>query len=681
MKGRKWTNEELRILKEFYPAIGTIQTQKLLEKQLRIKRSPSSIKTKADSLGLQYEKVQSLAILDTKPNVPDRPLKVDITVQKSPLKPPTYGYGLTLSQPRRVEIPEDPEFDFPFITQLFDTESIFSRAVHKLTQAIFKFGFEIKSKNSLAAKYIENRFKQLEQLTSMSTLEFFMSIVANLIIYSNVFIIRKRTDSILSNAKPIKINGVELNPTVGLWVQNIEMVRFIQEDTGRILKYQIYRWGKKVKEITLHNMIHIYMNRKPGYKAGTPLVVSVIDDIRALRSIEQTIEILCYQNAVPLFHMKIGDKLVSPIVKPEEIEDAQVKFMDMQGYGLWVTDWRHSIEAIGAGGKALDLKEYANHFKARIISGLGLSPITSGDSSGANRSTADVQNKDFLNFAKTIQTIFIDSIETHIIDQWLMEGGFNPLDEKNKVTLSTIEIDLDDKIKKESHFLNLFTSNILDIDEAREKLGYSKMTDGQLKRTFHGLYTMGQAQQDLDGQKELASLGHEHNKEITKINFKNQQTSAEQGFERQKELTKINQAAQLKMQKAKATTGVPGGSAKKAASTKQAKPTKKQKAATNANKNKSNPTNQHGTKLSKSLPVNAGKNSLELLIQYLISNDIQNAFQEFSKMCADNSLEVPEENRQILFNEIIKIFLDISTTNDLDSVKSKILEIININTA
>jgi capsid protein len=61
---------------------------------------------------------------------------------------------------------------------------------------------------------------------------------------------------------------------------------------GNILGYKQYIPGiEESPEWKPEDMVHIYFSRKRGLTFGTPLCYPVIDDIKALRKIEQNIEI------------------------------------------------------------------------------------------------------------------------------------------------------------------------------------------------------------------------------------------------------------------------------------------------------------------------------------------------------------------------------------------------------
>lgn len=89
----------------------------------------------------------------------------------------------------------------------------------------------------------------------------------------------------------------------------------------------------------------------------------------------------------------------------------------------------------------------------------------------ANRATADNMSRNLVDAVKDIQRVFECQLTEQVINELLLESTFGPdvLDEKNRVWIKFKEIDIDAQIKKENHFADQFTKNVVTWDEARKK--------------------------------------------------------------------------------------------------------------------------------------------------------------------------------------------------------------------
>ena len=257
-----------------------------------------------------------------------------------------------------------------------------------------------------------------------------------------------------------------------------ESVRFKRDEYGKIKKYQQEVYGKQAIEFNPENIIHFYFNKREGYAVGTPDLVSVKDDIRALRRIEENIELLIYQHLFPLFHYKVGTEKQPAATYSgghTEVDDIQMKVARMPSDGCWVTPERHEIKAIQAGSSPVAVERVIEHFKQRIITGLGNSSVDMGEGGTANRSTASTMSRNLVDDTKADQKEFADLFQEYVIKELLLESTFSDstvLEEENLVDFKFIEIDFESRQAKENHAVDMFLKNAITHDEMRIELGY-----------------------------------------------------------------------------------------------------------------------------------------------------------------------------------------------------------------
>jgi hypothetical protein len=387
---------------------------------------------------------------------------------------PALSYSATRGRGRGNFL--ESEYDLAQIGRIRDTESYVSQAFDKKVALMFKEGFTFVGKNPKTIKYIKQRFAQIARASGVSTIELLRNLGSNLIQKSNAFLVKVRKEE-ASGGKIHRdfIFNKELKPIAGYFPIPAETMNVDQEG------YKIRKWEQKLpdgyyKDFMPEDIIHIHFNRKDGFIFGTPTLIPVIDDIRALRKIEENIELLIYQNLFPLFQFKVGtDARPAGLTETGEREidviRREIQYMPSEG-GI-VTDHRSDIQVIGAEGRALRAEKYLEHFKRRVIAGLGISSVDLGDGDTSNRSTADNMSRNLIDSVKDFQQILESCVDQLIINELLLESTFKEdvLNEDNQVHLKFKEIDITTQIKKEAHYADQFNKDILYHDEARISMG------------------------------------------------------------------------------------------------------------------------------------------------------------------------------------------------------------------
>jgi hypothetical protein len=270
-------------------------------------------------------------------------------------------------------------------------------------------------------------------------------------------------------------SNTNIKPIAGYFVAPAETMEF------RLSGHKLQKWRQRMpdgetKEWNPRDVVHFHYGRKEGFIFGTPLTIPVVDDIRALRKIEENIELLIYQHLFPLFQYKVGTETMPAGLTEDgereiDVVRHEIQFMPTEG-GI-VTPERHEIKAIGAEGRALRAESYLDHFKKRVFSGLGVSAVDMGEGETANRATADNMSRNLVDAVKDYQQVMEIFINEHIIKELLLESTFGEvvLDEENLVYLKFKEIDVESQIKKEAHGADMWAKDVLTHDEARRRVG------------------------------------------------------------------------------------------------------------------------------------------------------------------------------------------------------------------
>lgn len=360
---------------------------------------------------------------------------------------------------------------------LHNTEALFARAADKYAEQIMKNEFNMMSKNPNAANYIRQRFNQIARVSNITTHQLFSSIAENIAIYSNAFLLKVRNEDSSGGRVWYDLEGEKRIPVAAYYPLDPTSLSVSIDQNGKILGWRQTIPGVPSVDYVPEDVIHFAYNRKTGLVFGTPIVWPVLDDIRALRRIEENVELLVFQHAVPLFHFKIGTEDAAGDY--EEVLEAQALWNTMPSEGMIITTERYDIKSVGVDGSVIDIEPYLEYYRQRIFMGLGVSDVSMGQGSTSNRSTSTNMIKEMQNRTQKIQRLIKDTFDHAVINELLREGGFNwdEYDPFNKVELYITEVDFDERMKKENHFIDQYTKNAITEDEMRKAIGRDPISE------------------------------------------------------------------------------------------------------------------------------------------------------------------------------------------------------------
>lgn len=451
------------------------------------------------------------------------------------------------------------EYNLVEISLIEDGESYVRQAFQKKTSLMFKEGEVYTGLNEKTISYIKNRIRQIEYVTGIPWRTLLKQTGKELIAKSNFFWVKVRKERHSGGSRGVK----KAKPIAGYFPMGAENVYVKKDLDGKIVEYQQRLPNNKIRYFAPEDIIHFKCDVKPGFIFGTPRIVPVIPDIQALRRLEENVEILFYQTLFPIFQYKVGTdaKPATTITLPDgsvidEVSYVRSQIQNMPTEGGIVTPERHEIKYIGAEGQIPNYQPLLQYFKNRVLAGLGISSLDIGDGDTSNRSTADSLSKALIDSVKDYQGVLEEIINAEVITELLLEEnwGFDPLIEDNFVRLKFREIDIEEQMKKNVNAQLLYNSDMIDLNEGREIVGYQPLETWQEKAMFTERQTLRLVEANHQNSMELA----EHNAAMTPPE-----------------------------EKKSVTTG--GG--KKTVTV-----TKKGKSAANSGKNMNAPTNQYGTK-------------------------------------------------------------------------------------
>ncbi len=386
-------------------------------------------------------------------------------------------YHLTYSQghrpPPNVSFFQS-EYDLYTIANAVQLDGITNRSVGIFREQILKNGFELVSRDDRAQKHIRNRLREIELLTNVKFKETIAGVAQQLVTYGNAYIIKVRK-SVSKYGKPYRLFNKRVKPIVGLFLADATTMS-IGLKNNRITHYQQEIKGE-YRIFAREDVIHLTYNRIPGTLTGVSNIHMVLDDIRALRKLEEEIEILGFQYAIPLYLYQVGTD--NHPAQQGEVDAVSTAINNMPTYGIMCVPHTHDMKAVTNNNDPVDVMKFVEHFKKRIYSGLGISPVSMGESDTSNRNTSEIADVSMQNITKSYQQIISNKIEQELLVEFLYDGKIDPHRVASELRFG--EIDQEAQIKKETNILQKYQGNYITLTEARMEGDYEpKVADKDL---------------------------------------------------------------------------------------------------------------------------------------------------------------------------------------------------------
>ena len=382
-----------------------------------------------------------------------------------------------------------PEYDLSEIQIAQDTDSYLFRAIQKKKNRFLIAGWDIVGQDAEIVNYIKRRIKEIEYVSKKPFEILLSETFTDMSRYSNSMWVKVRNKYSSSGKVRKGDSGQDIEPVAGYFILPFETLLFKTKRNGDIKKIQQKTLSGDYREFFPNDVIHFYDNKKPGFAMGTPELVPVLDDIALLRRLEENVESLIESNLYPLFHYKIGSDAYPERYSPDGIKESDIvrsTIEYMPAGGVYISDHRHKIDAIGSEGRALRIEGYLDYFKKRVFAGLGVSSVDMGEGDTANRSTANTLSKSAIQDVEAVQRLLKIFIEFFVFDELLLEGGYDPIADENRVEIKFGVVDKEERAKTENQTVQLWLNNLITEPEARKRLGMSPEVD--INRTYFETY-------------------------------------------------------------------------------------------------------------------------------------------------------------------------------------------------
>lgn len=386
-----------------------------------------------------------------------------------------------------------PEYDFAELQVVQHVDSYVARSIIKKANRFLVAGYEIVGNNPKYVSYIQGRITEIEIATGRPFLLQLAETAWDLIRYKNCMWSKVRDERYSSGERREGRTGRDLDPVAGYFVLPFETLELKEKSNGDLVKVRQALSDGTYKEFFPEDIIHFYMNKNPGFCVGTPDLIPVIDDIELLRRIEENVEELIESNLYPIFHYQIGTDEFPQVMGPDgstESEIARNTVEYMPASGIYFSDHRTKISAIGSEGRALRVESYLAYFKQRLFAGLGMSGVDFGEGDSANKSTASTMSKGALQEIEALQQYVKMFVEKEVIQELLIEGGFgiDAFLPENRVEIRFGVIDKEDRSRLENQTVLLWQNNLVTVSEARKALGLPPLTEEDIEETHFKLF-------------------------------------------------------------------------------------------------------------------------------------------------------------------------------------------------
>lgn len=379
---------------------------------------------------------------------------------------------------------ESSPYDFNRVLKAVDTDSFVKQAFNKYKELIWKGGWDITSENYETVLYVYERIDFMEFAMSRTFEDLLIEIGDQLIKFGNAFVAKARGD--LNSFFPGKLQGRDgKDPIVGYYVIPAETVQILRNKNNKPLQYRqsfddidSNLTARRQPTWDASEVIHFAMDKKPGRAFGTPFMVAVMEDIIALRQMEEDVQNLVHKELFPLYTYSVGSEQYP--AEKDEIDNAVNELENLRTDGGLVLPERHEVNVVGTDSNALDASDYIKYFLNRVCTGLGLAPHHLGlmmDQSG-NRAITDRLDIALYDKVKHYQRYMSGMIRLHMLTELLLEAGYNPVANplaegvSDRCVFRFNEIDTDTQTKLEEHILQKFAMNAIELSEVRRELGY-----------------------------------------------------------------------------------------------------------------------------------------------------------------------------------------------------------------
>lgn len=233
-------------------------------------------------------------------------------------------------------------------------------------------------------------------------------------------------------------------------------------------KYRQFR----IYGIPVHKdkMLHFKLNTGPTGIYGFSYLASAINDNLILQELEKSIAVLAKYKAVPRKVIQYGDK--DNPATGEELDDFIIYLESLQRDEDPIVNKPIKADDLSYAGGEINLDYMLQHIRKKLIAGMAPDFLT-GFGQDVTRATAQVELISYILAIYSKRRVFLRELEQRIINPWLEKEGL----EVGQLEFN--ELDFETKQEKTGRVMQLWTANLIPLNDALEELGKSKKDGGE----------------------------------------------------------------------------------------------------------------------------------------------------------------------------------------------------------
>lgn len=379
-------------------------------------------------------------------------------------------------------------------------DSYIHTAVSRYAEKVVKEGFYLSGQATSTVKYIQTRFDMMTASTGEYWQTPLVQALRDYVKFGNAFLVKARHKKGANLTGPKvkgikKIQGLGTKGPIGGYYCMSPLYMSPGYDSDRVLiNWKLSQPGASTPIfLGLDDVIHITYDKQSGGLYGVSWISSVLDDVRALRSMEEMVIQLIFKNLNPLVHHEVPDSTGTGRGRQEDVAAAAAKHDVMAVNGYIITPPGHKINVIGVESKALRAEGYLQFLRERVYAGLGVNPVMMGESGTSGVGVAESFTAIMHDRVRYFQKEFADTLTYRVIWELLAEGGFLPtFTERDRVFWNYNEVDVDRRVREEAHALLKYHGNAITETELRMALSLGSIADTDRKNMYLNLVQIPQ---------------------------------------------------------------------------------------------------------------------------------------------------------------------------------------------
>jgi len=393
-------------------------------------------------------------------------------------------------------------YNWEDLWKAFQADGYLHRSVLRYRNLMVGDGVRIEG-DAEAVRYLQERFAIGKSVNGYGWDELVRLLALEYVLYGNAFLIRSYTGQIRAIfGRRIQVSRATaaFYPVTVRWLTPV-VDRETRDVLGWQLKITDMAHPSGSRQFRAQDVVHLRYNCPPGAIFGIPLLLSAVEDVRALRQIEEDVLKLVHRYIHPPLHIKMPDTLGYGEGVRADINEMISAINTMAEDGYLVTMANTDVKMIGAENVALRVEPYMEIFKRRVFSSLGMSGVMLADQPEPLDRQVELE-RHLRDTVQDLQIQFGQELLQRVLWPLLKEAGFGA---RTRIHLRFPLPDRLIHLRYASQLANLYTLNVIGATEARAMMGISDPLDA--KDTYTARVTLPRILEPIRLQAQLGLSG------------------------------------------------------------------------------------------------------------------------------------------------------------------------------